>query len=301
MNVDSYWRNLQRDHEHSMAEASGPGPVDQKLNLILAGVCILTALVLLAVGGYRVGFDAVRDIGRHLPTVFLEILSKFGETSAAICLIALIARRHPRAVWMGVVASVYATALTHALKGVCDTARPAAVLGKWVTVIGPVLKLHSFPSGHTMTAFLLAACISVGAPINTRLLLYALAAAVGLSRVWIGAHWPIDVIAGAGIAGLSVALSISTMRLTDWVPGLIAHLAVVSLIAVCAVWELMIVPEYPLARLLSVVIAACSLSVLARDYVFRITWCGVRTADRVPCETPERPRYAWARRPEPDE
>lgn len=277
MNIHSYWRNLQRGYEQSMSETAGPGSADQRLNLVLAGVCVLAALILITLGGYRAGFDAVRGMGVHVPAVLLEILSKFGETLAGISLIALISRRHPRAVWMGVLASAYATALTHALKGLFEAARPAAVLSDSVVVIGPVLKFHSFPSGHTMTAFLLAACFSVGAPRSTKLLLYALAATVGLSRVWIGAHWPIDVLAGAGIAGLSVALSISTMRFANWGLGLAAHVVFVSLIAVCAVWELMIVPEYPLARLLSVAIATTSLSMLARDYVFRPLFAGLPT------------------------
>src|SRR5262249_21125624 len=157
-------------------------------------------------GGYRVGFDAMHDLGKLLPGTLLETLSKFGETLVAICLIAIFARRQPRAAWLAVLASLYAAPLTWVLKRVCHAARPPAVLGDWVATAGPVLKLYSFPSGHTVTAFLLAACLSVGATRNVRLSLFALAMAVGASRVWMGVHWPIDVIAGAGIAGLSIGM-----------------------------------------------------------------------------------------------
>jgi len=269
MNRHLYWRNLHRGHQQSLSETAGPGPVDQNLNLVLAGLCALAALILVTADGYRIGFEAVHSVGRYVPAVLLETLSKFGETLAAICLIALLAKRQPRVLWMGVLASAYATTLTHVLKSLCDTARPPAVLGDWVAVTGPVLKLHSFPSGHTVTVFLLAACFSVGAPRSIRFLFYTLAAAVGASRVWVGVHWPIDVIVGIGVAGLSVGLAVRTMKSANCGLGLAPHLFFVSLIAVCAVWELMKSSEYPLARLFGIAIAVPSLFVLARDYLFR--------------------------------
>lgn len=269
MNAQLYWRNLNQRHQQSMAATAGPGAADQNLNLILAGVCALAALILIATGDHKAGFDAVHRVGGYLPVVLLETVSKFGETFAAVCLISFVAQRQPRALWMGALASVYGTTLTHVLKSLCDTARPAAELGDWVVAAGPVLKLHSFPSGHTMTAFLLAACLSVGVSRNTKVLLSVLAAVVGSSRVWIGAHWPLDVIAGAGLAGLSIALAIRTLKFADCGLRLAPHLFLVSLIAVCAVGELVTVSGGLLARLLSVTVAVPALSILARDYVLR--------------------------------
>jgi hypothetical protein len=159
--------------------------------------------------------------------------------------------------------------LTDSLKHFCNAARPPAVFGDWVAVPGAVLKLHSFPSGHTVTAFLLAACFSIGAPRSVRFSVYALAVAVGLSRVWLGVHWPMDVIAGAGIAGLSVCLAIQTMKYSSWGLELAPHLLLVSLIAICAVLQWTAVPDYPLMHLLRVALGAAALSVLARDYFFR--------------------------------
>lgn len=54
----------------------------------------------------------------------------------------------------------------------------------------------SFPSGHTTLAFALAAAVGLRWP-RWRAVSLGLAAAVGLSRVALGLHWPTDVLAGA--------------------------------------------------------------------------------------------------------
>ena len=61
----------------------------------------------------------------------------------------------------------------------------------------------SFPSGHTSTSFACAYVISRLAPRLT-IPVFVLAALIGFSRVYVGVHYPLDVIAGA-IFGLIVA------------------------------------------------------------------------------------------------
>jgi undecaprenyl-diphosphatase len=60
----------------------------------------------------------------------------------------------------------------------------------------------SFPSGHTATAFAAAAVVAAFYP-RLRWPIYGLAALVGLSRMYLGVHFTLDVIAGA-ILGLIV-------------------------------------------------------------------------------------------------
>jgi undecaprenyl-diphosphatase len=62
----------------------------------------------------------------------------------------------------------------------------------------------SFPSGHTLTAFAAAAVVSSFHP-RLRWPLYALAAVVGFSRIYLGVHFWLDVIAGAAV-GIAVGL-----------------------------------------------------------------------------------------------
>ena len=59
---------------------------------------------------------------------------------------------------------------------------------------------HSFPSGHTSTAFAIATSLSLSYPewyVAAPALAWA--GAVGVSRVWHGVHYPSDVLVGAGV------------------------------------------------------------------------------------------------------
>jgi undecaprenyl-diphosphatase len=57
----------------------------------------------------------------------------------------------------------------------------------------------SFPSGHTLYAFMMATLLADWFP-RWRFILYAVAGFVGWTRVYLGIHYPTDVIAG-GILG----------------------------------------------------------------------------------------------------
>jgi membrane-associated phospholipid phosphatase len=57
----------------------------------------------------------------------------------------------------------------------------------------------SFPSGHAMVIFAITALVAPYFKSRWKALPWALAAAVCLSRVYLGAHFPLDVAAGAGL------------------------------------------------------------------------------------------------------
>lgn len=61
----------------------------------------------------------------------------------------------------------------------------------------------SFPSGHTSTSFACAYVISRLAPRLT-VFVFVLAALIGFSRIYVGVHYPLDVLAGA-VLGVVVA------------------------------------------------------------------------------------------------
>jgi undecaprenyl-diphosphatase len=66
---------------------------------------------------------------------------------------------------------------------------------------------HSFPSGHAATSFACAATLSAFMPRHAAVVLYALAVAIAYSRVYVGVHYPLDVVGGA-VLGLLVATSL---------------------------------------------------------------------------------------------
>jgi undecaprenyl-diphosphatase len=74
-----------------------------------------------------------------------------------------------------------------------------------VHVLGPSLYANSFPSGHTFTAFSTASLFAGLYP-GLALPLYAMASLTGLSRIYVGAHFPLDVLGGAVIGLLSTEI-----------------------------------------------------------------------------------------------
>jgi undecaprenyl-diphosphatase len=64
----------------------------------------------------------------------------------------------------------------------------------------------SFPSGHATVAFACATVLAMAVP-RLRWPLYALAALIAFSRVYVGVHFPLDVLAGA-VLGVGIAIAL---------------------------------------------------------------------------------------------
>jgi undecaprenyl-diphosphatase len=80
-----------------------------------------------------------------------------------------------------------------------------------IHVVGPHLMANSFPSGHSFSAFSSAALFAGLYP-EFSVLLYFLAFLTGLSRIYVGAHFPGDVLAGAIIGYCSSWLVLRAIR-----------------------------------------------------------------------------------------
>ncbi|GIN66946.1 phosphatidylglycerophosphatase B [Bacillus sonorensis] len=81
--------------------------------------------------------------------------------------------------------------------------RPYMTL-KQTKVLHNPLKDHSFPSGHTTAVFSVITPLIVFFPLLA-LLLIPVGITVGLSRIYLGLHYPSDVLAGM-VLGISVGL-----------------------------------------------------------------------------------------------
>lgn len=90
------------------------------------------------------------------------------------------------------------------LKPLVDRTRPYYVLD--YTPLIPPVGDPSFPSGHTSASFAAATAIYA---INRKwgLAAYLLAAVMGFSRLYLGVHFPTDVLAGA-LVGTAAALAV---------------------------------------------------------------------------------------------
>lgn len=133
--------------------------------------------------------------------------------------------------------------LTHVPKYLFGEARPAgtAIAGK-LHVIGHALSgAVSMPSGHSVTAAAAAAllCAMLARGATARILIALVALLVGCSRVFVGAHWPGDVLAGFGVGLLVAALSLACAR-ARWHEWLAARVASTGGQRVVAVLEVIL-------------------------------------------------------------
>ena len=160
------------------------------------------------------------------PTLWFNV-TLLGEVAVLLAALSPLALLAPQC-WASLVATVpIAGATSVALKGLAATPRPAHVIDPAeFTVIGDCLTgINSLPSGHSITAFAAAGAIIstyYAAQTGQRQLwplvpiALAGAGAIGMSRVAVGAHWPIDVVAGAAFGWLAGLAGSAVVR---WSPG----------------------------------------------------------------------------------
>jgi membrane-associated phospholipid phosphatase len=175
-------------------------------------------------------FIALNQLAAGLPTGLWEICELLGHTPIIMVLLSPLLLRYPQAM-VSVLASIPVGGLaSFLLKRLFDSPRPALVLDvAQFHQIGPLLHAYSFPSGHSISAFAAAFAVLVSlvpAPTTRRqMLLVALAAGlaaiVSFSRVAVGAHWPVDVLAGASLGWLA---GISGAWITRQYPALLQTL-----------------------------------------------------------------------------
>ncbi|NEW37936.1 phosphatase PAP2 family protein [Nocardia cyriacigeorgica] len=150
-------------------------------------------------------------------TPVVEVITHSGGTiamwSAALMACAVLAwRRQWPELMVVAVAGAGSAVLIPLLKSVIDRERPP-VADRLVTVTS-----HSFPSGHSLGSAVVVGVIAAVIVVGLRGggLRWAVAGAaatfvvlVGLSRVYLGVHWPTDVLAGwmIGLLWLTIMLA----------------------------------------------------------------------------------------------
>jgi undecaprenyl-diphosphatase len=194
----------------------------------LAALVLLTALAVAAHMNAYFGWDvslarAVQSIRAPGFALLMRFVSYFGNTwhpyvlTAATCLLLLAWRRRTEAAGLLLSAGV-GSLINTLLKLVVGRPRPSPAL----VAVYRTLRTESFPSGHVTFyvcyfGFLFFAAYAVLPkrtwPRRLALTLTALpVAAVGLSRVYLGAHWPSDTIGAYFLSGLWLAAVLHLYR-----------------------------------------------------------------------------------------
>ncbi|PYB76540.1 MULTISPECIES: bifunctional DedA family/phosphatase PAP2 family protein [Pseudomonas] len=192
------------------------------------GTRLIAALSGLAVAALFIGWRYLSEFDQGVMTLVQEhrsqaidgavvVITRLGDFRTQFFLgglltgLLLLARQWRHALFAG--ATLIGTALANGtLKWLFARARPE--------VLTDPLTSYSMPSGHSSASFafflVLAVLAGRGQPPRMRLTWVLLgcipALAIALSRVYLGAHWPTDILAGALLACCMCALSLTLVQ-----------------------------------------------------------------------------------------
>lgn len=178
----------------------------------VAGLLVFAALAYAVVRGGDLGFDlpvraAVHGWTFPALTAAMRAFTQLGSEYFLLPLAAVLAwrlekRMERQAAYLLVVGSLSAEAVLQLLKALIHRPRPELFFG-----LVPA-ETYSFPSGHAFVPAVFFGILAsiLGAGTRWRAAVAGLAALLGFSRVYLGYHYPSDVVAGWALAVLWLAV-----------------------------------------------------------------------------------------------
>jgi undecaprenyl-diphosphatase len=151
---------------------------------------------------WRLFHQVNRHFDKKLLNLFFRSITHLGGARFTIASTLLLILLSPREIRLIAISSALALSASHLpvhlAKEMLPRKRPYLMSEKVMVLANP-LQDHSFPSGHTTAIFSIVIPYSIFMP-QLSLILIPLALCVGISRIYLGLHYPSDVLAG-GILG----------------------------------------------------------------------------------------------------
>jgi undecaprenyl-diphosphatase len=138
----------------------------------------------------------------------------YGGVWLAIAAVLAILWRRPQVFLLVAAADVTADAVAGLLKTVIGRDRPPVVYPRPAPLVADPHSA-SLPSGHAATSFACATVLTAFVP-KAAPAFYLLAVAIAYSRVYVGVHWPFDVLAGAALGVAIALLLLAATRRRSW-------------------------------------------------------------------------------------
>jgi membrane-associated phospholipid phosphatase len=199
--------------------------------------------------------------GDHASDEVLEAATMFGQGLWLMALISPLLLVAPRVNAAALYGSPLLLLFTHLPKLLFHWPRPSTVLAQHgAHILGAPITMNTFPSGHAIVAVMTGTVVILGWDVIKQrlwlqLLVLALVTLIGWSRVAVGAHWPVDVLAGAalgvlaGYAGNALAARYYSHSVRAWV-------TLAAIYGVCAIVLAAIPTHHVLQDLLRDILAA---------------------------------------------
>ena len=267
--------NLKDDKYYSMDQFDRT----LKINFLIAFVLLilLSSIQLFDLKINVNGFIAINSRGNIADEKVWSFITLMGDTGILWPMLLIFSIASMKTIYAVLAAVPMGGFLSVLLKKLFDSPRPSGLLELVdIHVIGPVLTTHSYPSGHTITIFAAISAIVLSYSIQAKSLgsifkigLFIFATVVGISRIMVGAHWPLDCLAGACVGWISgvTGIYLSRKYLLKIANQNIDFVAV-ALLWVLSIWNFYREFDYALSNLAAIVSFVIS-STMLFFYIFK--------------------------------
>ena len=145
------------------------------------------------------------------------VFTNMGDGAFALALATILFVKNPERMRTVVFSAVFSLIVVQLMKSGFSISRPPAVLPHdTFHIIGRAYRGGSFPSGHTQTALLVAGILwHYYHGTFARIVIVSVALLTALSRIAVGVHWPMDVVAGAALGVLCAHISLWVCEKTE--------------------------------------------------------------------------------------